>query len=387
MNRDDWRLFFTSGLEVLAWGEAAEQANAGLVAERDAERNENDQLRAALLEKDETHALMVADYERDIAEKDATIAAKDATILLNEQVMEQDRLARNALVTEVERLDAEIADLIEENVGFEMQHARDFNEIERLKAELALYKPAEPAFIMGDATRKQFLGAPFLTQFPGCYESEFYRSGDDRKGIWVDYDYVLNVTMPNWRARYPDAKYWWGDIEWFNASDSDGAREITAAEVAKVLPAFKAARDFAEQEGKGLLVGAYMLPKRFGTHMTDAEVRAQAEVYRPVLDVLTMCVLTLYAIYSDMDKSRDYIRRNVLMGRELMPGKKLFVIGAPYWHANVGAPLANTPLSAEWQRMFLEEVTSLADGYAPWLPAAYPKPTNEPWWLEARSFV
>ena len=307
-SRDNIRTLATDLSEVLAWGESAETANAGLNAQ--------------------------------LAEKDATIAAKDA----------------------------EIASL---HAVIDRQH----DEIERLKAELALYKPAEPEFILGDATRQQFLGAPFTEPFPICYESEFYRSGDDRPGTTIDFDYVVNHTLPDWRGRYPNSPRWIADIEWQNSGG------ITADEVAKLLPGFQAARQFADSEGKGLKIGGYGFPKRFGTDQTDEQVLAQAAIYQPITDLLDECILTLYPIYTDIERSRTYIRRNIEMGRRIMPGKPVYALGWPTWHANVGAPLAGTEVSIEWWRMFMEECGG-ADGWAIWLKAATPQPTDEPWWLE-----
>jgi hypothetical protein len=288
------------------------------------------------------------------------------------------------IVAAIAAKDAEIAEYAESLAqqdsiiaAYRADVAAHLAEIARLTALL------KPPFILGDATRKQFLGAPFLDPFPICYESEFYPSSvtpENRKNVTIDYWFVLDDTMPDWRARYPNAPRWISDIEWLNSGG------ITAAEVAKILPGFQAAREFAAAEGRGLKLGGYGLPPRFGTHMTDAEVMAQVEVIRPIIDLLDECILTLYPIYTDLEQSRTYIRRNIAMGRAAMPGKPLYVLGWPVWHNNVGAPLKGTAVSVEWWRMFLEEVHAGADGFAPWLTAATPKPINEPWWLETISF-
>jgi hypothetical protein len=344
--------------EVLAWGESTESANSALREMLELERSTVLQQVATIAAKGAEVQNLLADREHDaeiIEDQVATIAAKDAEIgsltallELARQVAEIDRIARNQLV----------------------------DEIERLEAELALYRPA---FVWGDATRQQFLGAPFTEPFPICYESEFYPSSvapENRKNATIDYWFALDDTMPDWRARYPNAPRWISDIEWLNSGG------ITAAEVAKILPGFQAAREFAAAEGRGLKLGGYGLPPRFGTHMTDAEVMAQADIIRPILDLLDECILTLYPIYTDLEQSRTYIRRNIELGRAAMPGKKVFVLGWPVWHPNVGAPLAGTPVSVEWWRMLIEESRANADGFAVWLKAATPKPTNEPWWLE-----
>jgi hypothetical protein len=295
------------------------------------------------------------DLAAAVAARNAALAAKDAEIA--------------SMWTVINAKDENLLAMAEEQ-------DRLHDEIDRLTALL------KPAFVLGDATRKQFLGAPFTEPFPICYESEFYPSSvtpENRKNVTIDYWFVLDDTMPDWRARYPNAPRWISDIEWLNSGG------ITAAEVAKILPGFQAAREFAAAEGRGLKLGGYGLPPRFGTHMTDAEVMAQVEILRPILNLLDECILTLYPIYTDLAKSREYIRRNIAMGRWAMPGKPLYVLGWDKWHNNVGAPLAGTPVSREWQRMFLEEIQA-ADGYAPWLMAAAPKPTTEPWWLETISF-
>jgi hypothetical protein len=242
------------------------------------------------------------------------------------------------------------------------------------KAEIARLTALLPKpFLWGDATRLQFLGAPFAEPFPFCYESEFY-PGDARGQI--DYGYVLNETMPDWRVRYPNSPRWAADIEWLFSSG------ITAAEVQQILPAFLAARHFAGLEGRGMKLGAYNMPKRIGVDSTANEV----EVLRPILDLLDEVILPLYPLYTDVEKSRRYVQQNIAMARAAMPGKPVYVIGWPAWHPNVGAPLAGTPVSVEWWRMLLEESRAAADGFAIWLKAAAPKPTTEPWWLETTSF-
>jgi hypothetical protein len=255
--------------------------------------------------------------------------------------------------------------------------------IETQRAELDSYKP-----VMGDATRRQFLG--FSESYPGCYESEFWPSSvakEQRATTPIQRAFVSATTMPKWRARYPNASHWFADIELFHKKASGDAYALTADEVAKLLPAFQGARDFADAEGRGLQLSAYSIPRRFGVHETDDEVMAQAEICRPILDLLDECLLTLYPVYEDLEKARVYIRRNIELGRRIMPGKRVIVLGWDTWHPAVGAPLDGTPVSREWQRMFLEELyAAKVDVYAPWLMAAAPKPTNEPWWLETEAF-
>jgi hypothetical protein len=278
----------------------------------------------------------------------------------------------NSLTSMIDARDAEIAAL-HTGVGqlngmvfdLETEVANQAAEIARLTA---LLSPA-PAFVWGDATRQQFLGAPFTEAFPFCYESEFY-PGDARGQI--DFLYALQTTMPQWRANYPNSPRWAADIEWLFSGG------ITAAEVQQVLPAFQAARDFAEREDMGLRLGAYNMPKRIGVDSTANEV----EVLRPILDLLDEAILPLYPLYTDVEKGRRYVQQNIAMARAAMPGKPVYVIGWPAWHPNVGAPLAGTPVSVEWWRMLIEESLANADGFAVWLKAATPKPTNEPWWLE-----
>jgi hypothetical protein len=293
-----------------------------------------------------------------------TIAAKDAEIALLEYGIAQKGIALAARNDEIAFQDA--------------RHLSDQAEIARLTALL------KPAFVLGDATRKQFLGAPFTEPFPGSYESAFWPSTVTEAGrstTPIVRAFVSGTTMPKWRASYPNAKHWFGDLELFHSQG------LTVTEVAKLLPAYQGARDFADNEGKGLQLGAYGIPPRFGTHMTDAEVMAQAEICRPILDLLHYCLLTLYPIYTDLAKSRTYIRRNIDLGRRAMPGKKVIVLGAPGWHPTVGAPLAGTPISPEWWRMLLEECREHADGFAIWMKADQPKPTIEPWWLETEAFL
>jgi len=258
-----------------------------------------------------------------------------------------------------------------------VQNAELKEEIERLKAELALLRPP---FVLGDATRKQLLGGGFSAPFPICYESEFYPNSvakADRPNVTIDRAFVLNDTMPDWRARYPNSPRWISDIEWLNSGG------ITDAEVARILPAFQAARAFAATEGKGLKLGGYGLLPRFGTHMTDDQVRAQRAIIQPILDLLDETILTLYPIYADIEQSRTYIRRNIAMGREI--GRPVYALLWPVWHINVGTPLANTPVSLEWWRMAMDECRAGADGLAIWLRSDQPQqPTDEPWWLESQ---
>lgn len=285
---------------------------------------------------------------------EAAVATKDAEIAASRQTVLDRNLTINSLTAMIDTRDAEIARLT------------------------ALF----PKF-WGDATRKQFLGAPFLAPFPLCYESEFYPptvTQANRPNVTIDRSFVLGNTMPKWRAAYPAAPRWISDIEWLN---KDG---IAAAEVAKVLPGFQAAREFANTEGKGLKLSGYGLPPRIGNQTTDAAVLAQVAIVQPILDLFDECVLPLYAIYTDIEKSRAYIRRNIEFGRTTMPGKPVYVIGWPAWHGNVGAPLAGTPISVEWWHMLMEESRSLADGFAIWLKAAEPKPVSEPWWVETVAF-
>jgi hypothetical protein len=306
-------------------------------------------------------ALAAAQAETQVALTAKTFAETQRDVA-REAVAERDR----TIVEQIGRID-----------GLE-------DENERLKAEIALLRPPAPAFVLGDATRKQFLGAPFTEQFPGLYENSFWPSNvtdAQQPTTPIQRSFVSGTAMPKWRASYQNARYWFGDLELFHSGG------LTVAEVAKLLPAYQGARDFADNEGKGLQLGAYGIPPRFGTHMTDAEVMAQAEICRPILNLLDYCLLTLYPIYTDMEKSRTYIRRNIDLGRRAMPGKKVIVLGAPGWHPTVGAPLAGTPISVEWWRMFLEEVRANADGFAIWMKADQPKPTTEPWWLETQSFA
>lgn len=244
------------------------------------------------------------------------------------------------------------------------------DEIERLNAELALYRPR---FLWGDATRQQFLGAPFTESFPFCYESEFY-PGSERGQ--VSFDFVLNYTMPAWRTKYPYSRHWAADIEW---QFSGG---VTAAEVAQILPAFQAARAF----GRDLRIGAYNIPKRIGVDSTPTEI----ELMRPVLDLLDEAILPLYALYSDVEKGRRYVRQNIAMARAAMPGKPVYVVGWPAWHPNAvtatSGIVAGDPISVEWWRMLLEE-SQAADGFAIWLKASAPQPTGEPWWLETLAWM
>jgi hypothetical protein len=339
--------------EVLAWGEAAEQANAALCAERDAAV-------AQASAADSTIQVM----QGELNGLEATIAAKDADIA---EMIEQD--------------DIQVAGLI----------ARDA-QIQTLQAEIArLTALLNPPHVLkwGDATRAQFLGFP--ESYPGCYESEFWPSSvpqSARPTTPIQRAFVSATTMPKWRARYPDASHCFADIELFHKKAAGDDYALTADEVAKMLPAFHGMRDFAAAEGRGLQLSAYSIPRRFGVHETDDQVMAQAEVCRPILDLLDECLLTLYPVYTDLEKARVYIRRNIDLGRRIMPGKRVIVLGWDTWHPSVGAPLAGTPISREWQRMFLEELyAAKVDVYAPWLMAAAPKPTNEPWWLETEAFL
>ncbi len=366
--------------EVLAWGAAAEAANAAVCAERDVAVRD---LSAALQARDaarqaeeqayverEAAVAQVADRDIIIARRDATIAAKDAEIaglvLRNNGLTDTNDVLDHALTSARE-------DLAEANA-----------EIARLTALL------NPPHVLkwGDATRAQFLGFP--ESYPGCYESEFWPSSvfkEQRPTTPIQRAFVSATTMPKWRARYPNASHWFADIELFHKKASGDDYALTADEVAKMLPAFQGARDFADAEGRGLQLSAYSIPRRFGVHETDEEVMAQAEICRPILDLLDECLLTLYPVYEDLDKSRVYIRRNIELGRRIMPGKRVIVLGWDTWHPAVGAPLDGTPVSREWQRMFLEELyAAKVDVYAPWLMAAAPKPTTEPWWLETEAF-
>jgi hypothetical protein len=289
-----------------------------------------------------------------INERDATIADQNAEIASRKSAY---ATALNAIT--------ELA----------LQHEADLAEIARLNA---IINPP-PTFLWGDATRQQFLGNGFSEPFPISYESEFYPSSvaqSERPNVTIDYNFVLNNTMPNWRDEYPDSPRWISDIEWANSGG------VTAAEVAKMLPGYQAARAFADAEGRGLKLGAYGFPRRWGVDTSESSIASATAIYQPILDLLDECILTLYPIYTDIAKSRRYIQQNIASARLVMPGKKLIVLGWDTWHSNVGAPLSGTPVSPEWQRMFLEEVHAAADGYAPWLKAAAPQPTNEPWWLE-----
>jgi hypothetical protein len=316
--------------DVLAWGESTESANSALREMLELERS------------------TVLQQVATIAAKDAEIAEKDRVLALlyNEAAESNDH---------IKQLHAIIGD-----------HKA---EIARLTA---LLNPA-PAFVWGDATRQQFLGAPFTEPFPFCYESEFYASGSEGP---IDYGFVRVVTMRDWRAAYPNSPRWAADIEW---QFSGG---VTAAEVQQILPAFQAARDFAAAEGRGLKLGAYNMPKRIGVDSTATEV----EVLRPILDLLDEVILPLYPLYTDVEKGRRYVQQNIAMARAAMPGKPVYVIGWPAWHPNAvtttNGIVAGAPVSVEWWRMLLEESRANADGFAVWLKAATPKPTNEPWWLE-----
>jgi hypothetical protein len=378
--------------EVLAEVAAAEAANVAI-------RNERDTLNIAILslQQQVSDAVEVTNNLNDL------VAAKDAEIA---SVQEDHDALEATLVQVIAEKDAEIAHQAEriadlsntlliheatiaaKNVTIVGLNERIENQIGTLQeqdAEIArLTALLKPTFILGDATRKQFLGAPFTEPFPGSYESAFWPSTVTEAGrstTPIVRAFVSGTTMPKWRASYPNAKHWFGDLELFHSGG------LTVAEVAKLLPAYQGARDFADNEGKGLQLGAYGIPPRFGTHMTDAEVMAQAEICRPILDLLDYCLLTLYPIYTDMEKSRTYIRRNIDLGRRAMPGKKVIVLGAPGWHPTVGAPLAGTPISVEWWRMLLEECREHADGFAIWMKADQPKPTAEPWWLETEAFL
>jgi hypothetical protein len=352
--------------EVLAWGAAAEAANAAVCAERDAAVAQC----VALNERINNQIDTLQSLDATIAAKDSQLEIANATIddlVRQRNEAREDAVESGLLVTQLNR------DVVAANA-----------EIARLTALL------NPPHVLkwGDATRAQFLGFP--ESYPGCYESEFWPSSvakEQRPTTPIQRAFVSATTMPKWRARYPNANHWFADIELFHKKASGDDYALTADEVAKMLPAFQGARDFADAEGRGLQLSAYSIPRRFGVHETDEEVMAQAEICRPILDLLDECLLTLYPVYEDLDKSRVYIRRNIELGRRIMPGKRVIVLGWDTWHPAVGAPLDGTPVSREWQRMFLEELyAAKVDVYAPWLMAAAPKPTNEPWWLETEAF-
>jgi hypothetical protein len=313
-------------------------------------------------------ALRAYNTERETALKSAQDAAKDYMAQAIELTAANERLSQQLVVAQ------------EKNVQLKGLYDGALANIAQLKADLAKLFPMK----FGDATRKLFLGAAVEHQCPGSYESEFYpatMAQAARPLNNVSRSFVLNTTMPKWRARYPNALFWWADIEWQNPGG------VTAQEVSRILPAWQGARDFALAEGKGLQLGGYGFPPRFGIHKTDAEVMAQVDIVRPILDLCDYVLLTLYPIYSDLEKTRVYIRRNVALARRAMPNKRIVVLGWDTWHDTVGAPLAGTPVSREWQRVFLDELLAAGvDVYAPWLMAAAPQPTNEPWWLETQAW-
>lgn len=306
--------------EVVAWGDAAEAANVTLqqtAADREA-------VLASVSE-----SLTEATYR--LAERDATIAEQ------SEQIV--------ALHAEIARLNA-------------------------------LLNP----FKWGDSTQRLFLGEPFTFQLPIMKEAEFYPPESqlpqsERRNVLIDRTLMMNTKLPAWRLRYPDALHWVGDVEWQNSGG------VTADEVIKLLPGFQAARDFFAAEGRGVKMGGYGFPRRWAVDASAATIAAQTAIYQPILDLLDVCVVTAYPIYTDIEKSRRYVQQNIASGRQVMPGKPVYVLGWPYWHNNVGDPLRGTPVSVEWWRMFLEE-SRAADGVSIFLEASDPKPTTEPWWLE-----
>jgi hypothetical protein len=345
--------------EVLAWGDNAEAANSSLREMLELER-------------------------ATVLQQVATIAAKDAEIAQAENDIEGLEFDKASLQSERDNLRTEITRLLD--VAEDDQHTISIQaaEIARLTA---LLNP-KPAFLWGDATRQQFLGGGFTEPFPGMYESAFWPSTvtqEQRSTTPIQRAFVSGTAMPKWRAAYPNAPYWFGDLELYHSGG------FTAAEIAKMLPGFQGARDFADNEGKGLQLAAYLIPRRFGVSANgtfdEAAVMAQIEICRPILNLFDYCLLSLYPIYTSLERSRAYIRANIAMARKAMPGKKVIVLGASGWHSNAqdpntGLPVPGSPITREWQRMFLEEVHANADGYAPWLMAAEPKPTTEPWWLE-----
>jgi len=303
-----------------------------------------------------------------------------------------------ALITEIERAEVEVNRQAGELSGLKATNTKlsqdlfDLNramtlltdENVRLKAEIAQLKPAKP-FILADATRQQWLGMP--ASMPISYESEVYPASlpqEQRPTTAISRDFVRATTMPRWRMKYPTAPRWCADIEWQWRDNV-----FTAEEVQRVLPAFQGARDFADAERKGLKLGGYGFTHRFGLGVDPARIKAQIEVYRPILDLLDEAHITLYAIYFDIEQSRQYIRENIAMAREAMPGKPVICLLWPAWHGNVKSThpeLPGTPISPGWWRMALETCHEHADGLAIWTKAAAPQPTNEPWWLETQSW-
>jgi hypothetical protein len=326
----------------------------------------------------------------------------DLSAVLNQLTEARDdrdsyRLIIDAHVATIAAKDVEIADAkldrdnLDKLVTLTIDQLKAANdEVDAARAEIArltaLLNP-RPTFVLGDATRKQFLGAPFIEQFPFQYQSALYRSGTTIAQMMaqnIDEAFVVNNAIPDWRAVYPTSPRWLFDIEWQNRSDSPGGREVVAAEVSRIRPAVTGAR---KALGPNVKLGGYSWPRRFAVDADPAYVKSQIDVSRPILDLLDEALVTLYPIYTDLAKSRRYIQQNIAIAREAMPGKKVIVIGAPGWHANVGAPLAGTPISVEWWRMLLEEVHANADGFAIWMKADQPKPTTEPWWLETEAFL
>jgi hypothetical protein len=375
--------------EVLAWGAAAEAANAAVCAERDVAVRD---LSAALQARDaarqaeeqayverEAAVAQVADRDIIIARRDATIAAKDAEIaglvLRNNGLTDTNDVLDHALTSARE-------DLAEANA-----------EIARLTALL------NPFTVYNEM--KSTGPIPGWPDILVVYESELFPSSvaEEHRSTTPPDVAFLDAFFANLFAQHGDVRLVLDSEAWRLITDVDSPTGIDMAVVGWYVTLVSCAKNagftnvglYGEITERATLYLNY--PVGHATHeLRKSNWQARNAMCQPMWDVVDTIYPSFYPIkpiHNDAAKRDAWMDDNLAVCRERAPGKPVI----PFLMARVHPSADETKpyLSGAYWRSWLEKVKSAGyDGLVVYQNSTDPDPlgvTPRPdWYLEAEAF-
>jgi hypothetical protein len=344
--------------DVLAWGAAAETANAAISAERDAAVSACDAMRE------------MRDMERaTVLQQVDTIAAKDAEIATLTTQRDNDR--------------ADITTLLNETLRLQLELTAAETEIARLTA---LLNPP-PAFLAFDEMRAGDHSAYGFQNILVAYEGS-----TDWPNPLTNIAYFDNL-FSNMKAANPNEPRIVIDYESPVLVSNGVVNQTVVQQYVAVVESAKRA-GFTD-------VGIYgEIWERSTAHLTGtaaenvtrrASLFTRAAVMQPMWDAVTTIYGSGYfinPIHNNAAKRDQFFEDCAEMCAQFAPGKKVYVFLGPRYHISVDP---NAPwIDGDYWRATLDKVHELFDGYALWLKAGQPDLSTynpEPlWWTRTKEF-
>jgi len=366
--------------EVLAWGEAAEAANAAICAERDAAI-----ARCASIQED--HDALEATLAQVVAEKDATIAAKDVELAAALTSAEDWHNLANSRLDQIAAKDAEIARLEQENADYHQVAEEQIAEIHAQRAEIArlkaLLRPVQ------FTTYNEMKSVPSLPLPPirFIYENELIAPGETRY-MPPNVDH-LRAKFAQIKANEPDVKMVVLDQEGWLPGGS-GSAQIEHPEYFVTL--LTVAHEFWDE------VSQYSYPKRYYGFVTGSpaenETRyntlvAHTQQTQEITDLCTFLCPSFYVptAIEDPTKRAKWMDGYFSLCELVAPGKDIIPTLWPRFHSHPADWLTGPIWDEMIRRIYARQscmgyiIFGRSGGDDP-----DPRPLNLPWWQADEAF-